>query len=159
MRSELTHIVHCAWLLNFNVILPSFKAHIQGVRNLIDLALSSPLPSPPCLTFTSSIAVVGMWSGPGGAPESALESPSVCLDQGYAYSKYVAEKIIEHAVSECRSFRAIIVRSGQISGAEGSGAWSPTEHIPIMMKSCVDFGMVPDGLPVRTSCHAHLSSY
>lgn len=153
------HIVHCVWSLNFNIILTSFKAHIEGVRNLVELALSSPLQSPPHFTFTSSVAVVALWPGPGGAPELSLDSPTLCLDQGYAYSKYVAEKIIEHAISECGTFRATIVRSGQISGAEGSGTWSPTEHIPIIMKSCVDFGMIPDGLPVWTSHHPPLLLY
>ncbi|KAJ6570807.1 hypothetical protein DFH09DRAFT_1362484, partial [Mycena vulgaris] len=41
----------------------------------------------------------------------------------------------------------IIRRSGQISGAEGTGGWSIKEHIPILIKSCRDFGLVPDGLP------------
>ncbi|KAJ7485751.1 hypothetical protein FB451DRAFT_1230943 [Mycena latifolia] len=145
MRAELTHIVHCAWLLNFNLILPSFKTHVQGVRNLVDLALGSPLPSPPHITFLSSVAVVAGW--PGSAPEASMETPAACLDQGYAHSKYVAEKIIERAVAGRPSLKATIIRSGQISGAEGTGAWSSKEHIPILFKSCRDFGLVPDGLP------------
>ncbi|KAJ7092499.1 acetyl-CoA synthetase-like protein [Mycena belliarum] len=145
MRAELTRVVHCAWLLNFNLILPSFKTHMQGVRNLVDLALASPLPTPPHLTFLSSVAVVAGWSGP--APEASLDTPATCLDQGYAHSKYVAEKIIECAVGSCPILEATIIRSGQLAGAEGTGAWSPTEHVPILIKSCVDFGLVPDGLP------------
>ncbi|KAJ7456929.1 acetyl-CoA synthetase-like protein [Mycena latifolia] len=146
MRGELTHIVHCAWLLNFNLFLPSFRTHVQGVRNLVDLALASPLPSPPRFTFLSSVAVVAGWCD-GAAPEASLDRPAVCLDQGYAHSKYVAEKIIERAVAHCPGFEATIIRSGQLAGAEETGAWSPTEHIPILMKSCVDFGLVPDSFP------------
>ncbi|KAJ7766309.1 acetyl-CoA synthetase-like protein [Mycena maculata] len=145
IRMELTHIVHCAWTLNFNLILSSFKSHVWGVRNLIDLALSSPHASPAHLTFLSSVAVVAKWEGT--APEASMVSHAACLDQGYAQAKYVAEKIIERAVAQCPGFKATIIRSGQISGAEGTGAWSTTEHIPILMKSCRDFGIVPDGLP------------
>ncbi|KAJ7457005.1 acetyl-CoA synthetase-like protein [Mycena latifolia] len=135
IRGELTHIVHCAWLLNFNLFLPSFRTHVQGVRSLVDLGLASPLPSPPRFTFLSSMAV------------ASLDTPAACLNQGYAHSKYVAEKVIERAVAYCPAFDATIIRSGQLSGAEGTGAWSATEHIPILKKSCVDFGFVPDGFP------------
>ncbi|KAJ6492940.1 acetyl-CoA synthetase-like protein [Mycena vitilis] len=145
LRGKLTHIVHCAWLLNFNLILPSFTSHVHGVRNLVALALASTLPSPPLLAFLSSIAVVGRWKG--SPPEAALESPAACFAQGYAHSKYVAEKIIERAVAQRPGLKAAIIRSGQISGAEGTGAWSPTEHIPILLRSCIDFGLVPGDLP------------
>jgi hypothetical protein len=45
-----------AWRVNFNVTLSSFKSNIQGLRKLIDLALST--PSPPTIAFISSIAVL-----------------------------------------------------------------------------------------------------
>ncbi|KAJ7756323.1 acetyl-CoA synthetase-like protein [Mycena metata] len=144
VRAELTHIVHCAWLVNFNLILASFKTQVQGVRNLIDLALSSPLPAPAHLIFLSSISVVGRSAN---TDEVALTSPASCLPQGYAHAKYAAEKVIEQAVAQRPGFRATIIRSGQIAGAERTGAWSRTEHIPILLKSCVDFGLVPEGLP------------
>ncbi|KAJ7161038.1 hypothetical protein C8R46DRAFT_1284963 [Mycena filopes] len=116
--AELTHIVHCAWLLNFNLILASFKTQIQGVRNLVDLALTSPLPTPAHLIFISSIAVVGRNAN---ASEAPLASPASCLRQGYAHAKYAAEKIIERAVVQRPGFRATIIRIGQIAGAEGTG--------------------------------------
>lgn len=46
------------WRVDFNLSLQSFESNVKGVRNLVDLALSSPLPSPPRLLFTSSIAVL-----------------------------------------------------------------------------------------------------
>ncbi|TFY76549.1 hypothetical protein EWM64_g7463, partial [Hericium alpestre] len=53
LRAELTHIVHIAWLLNFNLILPSFKPHLAGLHNLIALALASHRAAPPHFTFVS----------------------------------------------------------------------------------------------------------
>ncbi|KAF7297348.1 Acetyl-CoA synthetase-like protein [Mycena indigotica] len=145
LTTEITHIVHCAWMVNFNLILPSFKAHIAGVRNLLDLSLSSALEKPAHLTFLSSIGVVGGWSN-GPAPEKSLESPATCLDQGYAHSKYVAEKLIEYAAQERPGLEATIVRSGQLAGAEGSGAWPRSEFIPTLMRSCKELKIVPGGL-------------
>ncbi|KAJ7279728.1 acetyl-CoA synthetase-like protein [Mycena rebaudengoi] len=147
LRMGLTHIVHCAWPVNFSLMLPSFQTHIRGVRNLIDLALSSTRTSPAHLTFLSSIAVVALWDGPRPVPEVSLDTPATCLNLGYAHAKYVSEKIIKRAVAARPGFKATIIRSGQISGAEGTGAWPRTEHIPTLIKSCVDFGLVPDGFP------------
>ncbi|KAJ6526458.1 hypothetical protein B0H19DRAFT_970583 [Mycena capillaripes] len=147
LRLGLTHIVHCAWPVNFSLMLPSFQTHIRGVRNLIDLALSSTHTSPAHLTFLSSIAVVALWDGPRPAPEVSLDTPATCLNLGYAHAKYASEKILERAVAARPGFKAAIIRSGQISGAEGTGAWPRTEHIPMLIKSCVDFGLVPDGFP------------
>ncbi|KAA1477168.1 hypothetical protein DENSPDRAFT_786302 [Dentipellis sp. KUC8613] len=147
LRSEVTHIVHIAWLLNFNLILHSLRGHIAGVRNLVDLALTSPHQTPPHLTFVSSVAVVAHWPGPEPAPEASVEHVDLCLNQGYSYSKFVAEKIVETAVKARPELRATIVRSGQLAGAEGTGAWSRTEFIPILMKSSLLLGVVPEDLP------------
>jgi nucleoside-diphosphate-sugar epimerase len=47
-----------AWQVDFNVALRSFEPQVKGVRNLIDLALGSPLATPPRLLYTSSIGVL-----------------------------------------------------------------------------------------------------
>ncbi|KAF7321108.1 Acetyl-CoA synthetase-like protein [Mycena chlorophos] len=145
LTAELTHIVHCAWLVNFNLILPSFEAHVAGVRHLLDLALASKHAKPARFTFLSSVGVVGAWKG-GLVPETSLDSPASCMDQGYAHSKYVAEKIIEAAVKERPELSATIIRSAQIGGAEGSGAWPRNEYIPSLMRSCKELQVVPGGL-------------
>ena len=46
------------WRVDFNMGLAAFEDDIKGVRNLIDLALSSSLSSPPHFLFPSSLAVV-----------------------------------------------------------------------------------------------------
>lgn len=149
MLSDVTHIVHIAWLLNFKLILPSFRAHISGVRHLLDLALSSTRTTPPHFTFISSVAAVGQWASSNPVPEETIESPEVCLNQGYAMSKYCGEKIVELAAKERPELRVNIVRTGQISGAEGTGAWARSEYMPALMKTSVQIGLVPDQLPVR----------
>jgi len=58
LRTTVTHIIHAGWLINWSVDLARFEPLIEGTRNLIDLALSSPLPTPPRIIFVSSVAVL-----------------------------------------------------------------------------------------------------
>lgn len=46
-----------AWPVNFNLSLESFESQIKGLRHLIDLSLSSPLPFPARVLFTASIGM------------------------------------------------------------------------------------------------------
>ena len=75
LRTTITHVIHIGefldyyyvlgtltsvegWKIDFNMGLAAFEDNIKGVRNLIDLALSSSLSSPPHFLFPSSPAVV-----------------------------------------------------------------------------------------------------
>lgn len=154
----MTHIVHIAWLLNFKLILSSFKPHLLGLRHLIDLALSSPLSTPPHFTFLSSISAVGRYHNlsttPGTTspvPERLIHDTQVSLPQGYAQAKYCAERIIEEVAKQRPEFRACVVRSGQISGAERTGWWARSEYMPTLMRLSTRLGMVPEDLPVSVA--------
>ena len=46
------------WRVDFNVSLRSFEPLIAGSRNLLDLALNSPLPGGPRVVFVSSAGVL-----------------------------------------------------------------------------------------------------
>ena len=58
LRTTVTHIIHAGWLINWSLGLSQYEPLIRGTRNLIDLALSSSLPTPPRIIFISSIAVL-----------------------------------------------------------------------------------------------------
>ena len=58
LRTTVTHIIHAGWLINWSFDLSRFDPLIRGTRNLIDLSLSSPLPTPPRIVFISSVAVL-----------------------------------------------------------------------------------------------------
>ena len=58
LRTTVTHIIHAGWLVNWSSNLSQFEPLIRGTRNLIDLALSSPLPAPPRIVFVSSVGVL-----------------------------------------------------------------------------------------------------
>ncbi|KZS90163.1 acetyl-CoA synthetase-like protein [Sistotremastrum niveocremeum HHB9708] len=147
LRANVTHIIHSAWQLNFNMVLDSFeKVHVAGVRHLIDLALRSPRVKCPRLVFLSSIATVSQYNSGGKVPETPFEDASI-TKMGYGVSKFVGERIVVNAVNAA-GLNGTVVRIGQISGATiGTGAWSTSEHIPILLKSSVAIGMVPGDLP------------
>jgi thioester reductase-like protein len=91
---------------------------------------------------------VGEVAGQVLIPEEPIDDPSIPLEQGYGQSKYVSERILVNAVKA--GLRATIVRVGQLSGMTTNGAWSSSEHVPILFKSSVAMGIVPIDLPVKS---------
>ena len=67
-----SHASLAAWPVDFAITLSSFEPLIQGVRALIDFALTAPMHSkPPHIQYISSVGVVQSTSGlslrrPGG---------------------------------------------------------------------------------------------
>ncbi|KIJ53853.1 hypothetical protein M422DRAFT_242115 [Sphaerobolus stellatus SS14] len=57
MLQVVMHIVPNAWRVYFNLSLLSFKPNVKGLRNLIDLSLSSPFTEPPPIIFLSSVGI------------------------------------------------------------------------------------------------------
>lgn len=80
----------CAWQVNFNLSLQSFIPHIQGTRNLLDMALGSPFP--PRFLFASSVSAAG-FGKPGYLKEEYLRVEDAGDGIGYGQSKLVAEKV------------------------------------------------------------------
>ncbi|KAI1787647.1 male sterility protein-domain-containing protein [Ganoderma leucocontextum] len=147
LAGDLTHIVHIAWLLNFNLLLPQFEGHVAGARSVVELALSSSHERPPHITFISSIGSAARWPFLNRAvPEAALNSPEFCIPQGYSYAKYVSEQVFQNAVAQRPSLRAAIIRCGQLSGTLATGAWQKSEYIPRLLRSAHELGMVPTGV-------------
>jgi thioester reductase-like protein len=92
---------------------------------------------------------VGEAAGQVLIPEEPIDDPSISLHQGYGQGKYVSERILVNGVDA--GLRTTIVRVGQLSGMTTNGAWSSSEHVPILFKSSVALGMVPVDLPVEST--------
>ncbi|EGN97840.1 hypothetical protein SERLA73DRAFT_109083 [Serpula lacrymans var. lacrymans S7.3] len=139
MRTSVTHIIHNAWPVDFNLTLNTFDPQVKGVRNLIDFALSSPLPTPPRLAYISSGGILqGLETG------EAKELPVDCtsaVGSGYSESKWVSEKVLTNAAAET-SLRPIIIRLGQISGGV-NGFWKEKEWLPSMIRSSIYLKCLP----------------
>jgi thioester reductase-like protein len=139
LRDSLTTIIHNAWKLDFNLSLSAFEPHVQGTRNLIDLARSSRKASTLKLLFTSSIASTISWDkSKGPYPEEVVMDPRYAVGNGYGEGKYVSERILTQSGMQATSFRI-----GQISGGRPNGAWATTDWVPILVKSSIRLGVLP----------------
>lgn len=161
-ESKLIYIILVAWRVDFNIGLSSFRSLIRGVRNLIDLALASPLRQPPRIVFTSSIAGVASkssaqhhltqtlnfsgldWGKPTPVPEQISSDPVYALGNGYGESKWVSERILQIA-REKTSIKTIVVRVGQLAGSRINGNWNTAEWFPAIVQSYKPLKCLPDG--------------
>lgn len=147
---QVTHVLHNAWPMDFNRLLPSFEAQFQGLRNLLSLCRDVHACRPtarPKLVFVSSIAVVGKYPEVHGeriVPEITMSENDCTDDFGYAQAKLVCERITEGAAKVYRSeLDASVVRVGQMTGAKATGLWNVSEHFPALVKSSQLIGALP----------------
>jgi len=156
LSRDTTHIIHCAWAVNFSISLYSFSSQLVGLRNLLDLSLSPQLSQPAKFVFCSSVAVALGTPPPAIIPSEPLDSFSQAAPTGYGRSKLVAEKIVENYVAESGA-KATILRIGQIlpSRREGrSKLWNVNEMIPLMVRSATVPGIasLPEILGTGVGC-------
>ncbi|KAI0734153.1 hypothetical protein C8Q72DRAFT_770789 [Fomitopsis betulina] len=146
LRQSVTHIIHNAWRVDFVITLNSFEPQVQGVRALIDFALTSPLPEPPRLVFESSMGT--LQSAPPeefNAEESS--NPEYALGTGYAESKWVSEQVLFTAAATT-PLDPLVARVGQVSGGP-DGTWNAHEWFPSLVQSSVPLGCFPDDVNVN----------
>ncbi|PMD33859.1 putative NRPS-like enzyme [Hyaloscypha variabilis F] len=150
LTAETTHIIHCAWEVNFALPVRSFEPQLAALQNLVNLSLSSPFSRPSHLLFCSSVGTAVATPAPYADAEVTISEDPIkeltyASPTGYARSKLVAERIIEKAVT-VGGARATILRIGQIipSPKSGSMLWNPNEMIPLMVRSALRTGVLPD---------------
>jgi nucleoside-diphosphate-sugar epimerase len=143
MLGHLTHIIHSAWAVNFNLPLLSFEPqHIRGVYNLLEhIALRTTHDRPAQFYFCSSVSVAS------GTPrkqstdntiigERQIEDLSHAQHTGYGRSKLVAERIT-HAAMRTTGCMARVLRIGQLAGDTRQAVWNDTEAIALMIRSAL----------------------
>lgn len=144
LLSRLTHIIHSAWAVNFNLGVRSFEAqHIQGVYNLLNVCLRVQLSSPAKFFFCSSVSVASGTPKPASIPETAIENLHHAQNMGYGRSKLVSEHIVCNAMKST-GITARVLRIGQLAGDGEMGNWNDTEAVPLMIRSAVSIGALPE---------------
>lgn len=99
MLASVTHVIHNAWTVNFNLSLESYEDQIAGVRRLVDVCANADRPIK--LLCTSSIGSTSLWDpSQGPVPERPLSDPAVATSNGYTASKYVMEQVSVHLRSQ-----------------------------------------------------------
>ncbi|KAI0643270.1 acetyl-CoA synthetase-like protein [Trametes meyenii] len=142
VRRSITHIIHNAWKVDFNISLHSFEADIKGARNLIDLAIGSPYTPAPSILFASSVGVFLNYKGPAPAPEVSLDDPASAFGTGYSEGKWVTEHVLQN-VTKQRGVHTIVMRLGQVSGNK-VGYWNEKEWFPALVKTAQFQRCLPD---------------
>ncbi|KAJ9479135.1 NRPS-like enzyme [Pseudozyma hubeiensis] len=137
--------IHSAWSVNFVASLSSFEQeNIAGLSHLLSLHQSlvgstSSASAQSCFTFCSSVASIL------GSPSKTLDerlstSPADAVSMGYARSKWVAEQIVAHRLSD-QGYR--IVRIGQLCSDTIHGVWNESEAWPILIRLSSQLGRFP----------------
>ncbi len=81
-----------------------------------------------CVLFASSVAVISQYpSQPVPEHPVPLESTA---ELRYPEAKWVCEELL---LSLEGKIRGSSVRTGQMTGSEGAGAWNESEHFPVVM--------------------------
>lgn len=147
MLQNVSHIVHNAWVVDFNLSLSSFgEEQIRGVLQLLQFSARSKLG--PCLDFLSSISAVLNCNQADSSPipELIITDWSVAEPLGYAQSKYVAERLLESATNA--GISCVVWRIGQVAGpvvTEGT-MWNQREWLPSLIASSRFLGKIPTSL-------------
>ena len=150
LATQLTHIFHGAWPMDFKVKVQSLEPQIQAVQELLRLARLAHSIRPnirPRVVLASSIAVVGQYAKTAHSflvPETAMDDPETPLPIGYAEAKWVCEKLMQSAFEHSSELEPTIIRIGQVSGSQSTGFWSSKEHIPALIKASQGVGAMPD---------------
>ncbi|PYH92915.1 acetyl-CoA synthetase-like protein [Aspergillus ellipticus CBS 707.79] len=164
LQNQVTHILHTAWPMTFKPSLSSLTSQFKFLHNLLHLATAQNLLTPRRrFIFISSIAAIAQR---GLTPEYAGQSISetsfptaqTTMGIGYADAKIVCEKILEKFAATYPSALEIsIIRCGQIAGSRSHGVWSVMEQVPMLLRSGVSLGVLPQihgtlsWLPVDTA--------
>ncbi|KAK4494265.1 hypothetical protein PRZ48_014563 [Zasmidium cellare] len=149
LLKDVTHIIHNAWEVNFNLPVQHFeRPHICGVRQLVDFSARSTHGA--VIMFISSIGAVSAYDPPDSDEvertviETVVEDWSAAsAESGYGQSKLVSERILATAAQEA-SVPCAIVRVGQIAGpVSGNGRWQKHEWLPSLVVSSKYLGVLP----------------
>ncbi|KAF8882260.1 male sterility protein-domain-containing protein [Infundibulicybe gibba] len=144
LRDSVNIIIHNAWPINLNRPLESFEPNLCGTRKLIDMARSSANSATLKFLFVSSMTAAQSWDRADGfVPEEVLMDPGVAIGSGYGESKFAAEQIVANSGLQATSLRIV-----QICGRSTNGSWSPNDWFPVLVRSSLALGMLPEATGV-----------
>ncbi|KAI0890636.1 uncharacterized protein GGS22DRAFT_194569 [Annulohypoxylon maeteangense] len=140
--NQVTHIIHNAWQVDFNLSIDSFANHISVVRRLVDFSSHSRFGAH--LFFVSSISATGGLKGV--VAEQIFENWHTPGETGYGKSKFVSERLLDTA-AKISGISTVACRVGQVAGpTSASGMWPKREWLPSLIASSKYLGKLPSSL-------------
>ncbi|KAI0842998.1 hypothetical protein F5Y06DRAFT_78562 [Hypoxylon sp. FL0890] len=142
LLGQVTHVIHNAWKVDFNLSIDSFTGHISFVRRLIDFSAHSSFGAQ--LFFISSISAVRGRNG--SVAEQIFGDWHTLQTTGYGQSKFISELLLDTAAREA-SIPTVVCRVGQIAGPTSTGGmWPKQEWLPSLISSSKYLGKLPASL-------------
>jgi thioester reductase-like protein len=139
LAAEVDAIYHNGANVNFVLPYEALKStNVSSTREVLKLAGQVRLKP---IHFVSSIAVLGHLSR-SEVHEGPVLKRTEHLFNGYAISKWVAERLLEQAAS--RGFQVAIYRPGTIGGDSETGAWNQKDLAVHLLQSFVRSGVAPE---------------
>ncbi|MBX9258496.1 thioester reductase domain-containing protein [Desmonostoc muscorum CCALA 125] len=144
MSNEIDVIYHCGALVKWTYPYNALKAaNVFGTHEIIRLACQNKVKP---IHF---ISTVGLFSSPNSShsviPEDEILENSGTLYNGYAQSKWVAEKLIR--LAELRGL-PISIHRPNTEGHSKTGVFNHDDHLCKIIKGCIQLGSVPIDLDI-----------
>ncbi|KAK8240051.1 male sterility protein-domain-containing protein [Phyllosticta capitalensis] len=154
LKTNLTSVIHGAWIINFMLPLSAYVDNIASCQHLINLCLATRSPKPAAFNFLSSLGAVAFMPmiAPADPKTGRISIPeelpptlaATDPNQGYGQSKLVCEHICHRASVQNPSLTTRSFRIGQVVGDDVTGIWNPRENIPRMLQTSQLVGALPD---------------
>ena len=139
LAEKIDLIFHCAASVNYVYPYSASKPHtVGGTTEILRFASAG---KPKTLQYISSNGVF-----PGGDATPYLENKEIDswvdrMEGGYNQSKWVAERLVWHAVS--RGLPVSMYRPGNIGHDSRTGTGNPNDFLLLILKACARLGSAP----------------
>ncbi|MGZ4956213.1 MAG: non-ribosomal peptide synthetase family protein, partial [Methylobacter sp.] len=141
IAAQVDVIYHNGALVDFIRPYTALKAaNVSGTEAVLRLACYRKAKA---LHYVSTLSVFSEASAnPQGYRENDEPKPGANLGNGYAQSKWVAEKQVRSARD--RGFQVTIYRPATVSGDSRSGIWNTEDFLCRLIKACIQMGYAPE---------------
>lgn len=133
-------IYHNGALVNFIQPYKALKAaNVLGTEAVLRLACYRTAKA---IHYVSTLSVFSeAAANPQGYKENDEPEPGADLPNGYAQSKWVAEKQVRSAGD--RGFQVTVYRPATVAGDSRSGIWNTEDFLCRLIKGCIQMGYAP----------------
>lgn len=141
IAGQVEAIYHNGALVSFIRTYQALKAaNVLGTEAMLRLACSGKAKA---VHYVSTLSVFSEASAvnPRGFQEKDEPLPGENLVNGYAQSKWVAEKMVRLAGD--RGFQVTIYRPATVAGDSRSGQWNTEDFLCRLLKGCIQMGYAP----------------
>ncbi|GAK54267.1 NcpB protein [Candidatus Moduliflexus flocculans] len=142
LACEIDMIYHNGAMVNLVYPYAGLKAaNVDAAKDIIRLACVARLKPIHYISTMSVFLTAGFAKKRTVYEDTPLDSFDELIQEGYAQSKWIAEKLLEQAKE--RNVPVTIYRPGTISGHSVTGVWNTDDVVCSVIKGCIQLGKAP----------------